>query len=166
MVALSKLTKCVAVAFLLFPCSRSFAQNGTIGKFILNSLHVNEKKYLSDEYKGRNFLFSVAFGTDRKGLVDTILYDRNIMGLNEIVDFGSFKNNLTKENTSLINHKNKFFVAYVYLSRGFDEPITNGEILMSSWINLNKGFSKAQANRALVLLSPILMIYGGKTIKN
>ena len=78
MVDLSKLTKCVAMTFLLFPCSRSFAQNGAIEKFILNSLHVSEKKYLSEEYKGRNFLFSVAFGTDRKGLVDTILYNKNI----------------------------------------------------------------------------------------
>ncbi len=125
---------------------------------IKQAVVVDKKKYVSPEYKGKSYVFSLGIAVNSKGLIDTIVHSESPLFSTNLIDMKKVALQLKSDKNTFTDHKNKFLFILVHLKRGDDIKIKSPMSLDKDWVNLITNNETVRKGRKITFLDPILIV--------
>ena len=109
------------------------------------------------DYKNKGFIFGIAIGINKLGLVDTVMFSNQTKELDSIFNFAAVTRKLKENKTAFRNEKNTLLVTNVFIRRAWDYQIDNVEAFDKYFNNLLPELGALQNTRKIKLIKTINM---------
>lgn len=147
-----------AFVLILFLSHHSLAQSDVLNHALKKLIVVNDKLYLSPEFKGKSYMFSIGIGVSDNGIADTVFRSENEIFDTKLINFEKVATQMKKDKKLFNDYKGKFLVLTINLERWDEKQNKTVKQFDPRWGALVKDAKKIQPDRQLVTLTPLLIV--------
>lgn len=111
----------------------------------------------TEPYKNKAFIFGIAIGVNKLGLVDTVMFSNQTKELDSIFNFAKVALALKNNKIAFRNEKNSLLVTNVFIRREWDDQIDNVKAFNEYFNNLLPELGDLLNTRKIKLIKSINM---------